>query len=273
MKKILLLIFFTSIQVNVFSKDSECGCDPRADLSIRQLIEADLIFKGHVINKRTEYFPGLGYSYVATFFIDELIRGNTEFETVDIEYGYGSDYCSLYFQPMEAYLILTQESNDIPYFQTNYCSGNRRTKNLSKRDNRLLFDFQNGKRELEWRNSSHKIYAKGRVSQRKPVGLWQYLRWEGEVMESGLFLEGKKEGDWITFFHPISICIELDLPIEKRTCDLSQMISPHPKGWVSSLVPYRKGKIHGIVLTFKESGCITRESIFENGLLIKTITY
>lgn len=270
--KVILFLFLVSFNP-IFANASECGCDPGEDLSIRQLIEADLSFKGHVINKRTEHFPGLGYSFVATFLIDELISGIAESDTVDIEFGYGEGYCSVYFQPMVSYLILSQKSSDFPYFQTNYCSGNRLTKNLSKRDNRLLFDFQHGKRELEWRNSSHKIYAKGRISQRKPVGFWQYLRWDAEVMESGIFLKGKKEGNWFTFFHPISVCIELDLQIEKGKCDFAEVVSPHPEGWVSSVVPYRHGKIHGTVMTFKESGCITSESIFENGLLIQTVSY
>lgn len=271
MRKILLLLFvFFNLEV---VKASECGCDPNADLSIRQLIEADLIFRGHVITKRTEHFPDLGYSFVATFFIDELISGKTESDTVDIEYGYGGEYCSIYFQPMASYLILSQKDHDFPYFQTNYCSGNRLAKNLSKRDYRLLFDFQQGKRELEWRSSFHQVYAKGRVSQRKPVGPWQFLGLNAEVMESGVFLEGQKEGNWVTFFHPVTICFELDLQIEKGNCDLSQVISPHPEGWISSLVPYRQGKIHGTVLTFKESGCITRESHFENGVLILTVNY
>jgi hypothetical protein len=265
----LLLVVFTPF----FGYASECGCNPGQDLNIRQLIESDLIFKGHVITKRTEHFPGLGYSFVATFLIDELISGKTESDTVDIEYGYGEDYCSVYFQPMVSYLILSQKSNDFPYFHTNYCSGNRLTKNLSKRDHRLLLDFQQGKRELEWRNSVHQVYAKGRVSQRKPVGHWQFLGWNEEVMEFGVFLEGKKEGNWITYFHPITICFELDLQIEKGKCDLSQVIPPHPEGWISSLVPYRMGKLHGAVSTFKESGCITRESHFENGVLIQVVNY
>lgn len=84
--KQILVAFLVSL-VPSFGVASECGCDFTGNLSIRQLIEADLVFKGHVITKRTEVFPDLGYRFVATFFIDELISWPVGSDTVDIEFG------------------------------------------------------------------------------------------------------------------------------------------------------------------------------------------
>jgi hypothetical protein len=147
MRKILLLLFL--VLSSAVAEASECGCDPSADLNIRLLKEADVIFKGQMITKRTVYFPDLGYRYVATFRIEELISGNSMSDTLDIEFGYGEDYCSVYFQPLVSYFIPATKDSEFPYFQTNYCSGNRKWENLSRRDNRLLVDFQNGKSDLD----------------------------------------------------------------------------------------------------------------------------
>ncbi|MFZ9189419.1 MAG: hypothetical protein ACO21G_12610, partial [Algoriphagus sp.] len=114
---LICLFFFLN---PVFGRASECGCYPGDDLTIRHLVEADLLFKGHLITKRTEFFPNLGYRYVATFFIDELISGTPKSETVDIEFGYDWDYCSLYFYPGTSYFIVANTSLDFPYYQTNY---------------------------------------------------------------------------------------------------------------------------------------------------------
>ena len=133
---------------------------------------------------------------------------------------------------------------NFPYFQTHYCSGNRRWENLSRSDLRLLFDFQQGKWEEEWRNQFHKVYAKGRLSQRRPIGPWQFFVYDGHLSESGFYQNGKKEGDWYTFYHQFTVCYELNLPPVGRNCDLSQIITPHPAGWVSSVTPYKNGKIY-----------------------------
>jgi hypothetical protein len=143
MRKILLLLFL--VLSSAVAEASECGCDPSADLRIRQLIEADVIFKGQVITKRTVYFPDIGYRYVATFRIEELISGNSMSDTLEIEFGYDGDYCSVYFQPLVSYFIAASKDEEFPYFQTNYCSENRKWENLSKGDHRLLVDFQKGK--------------------------------------------------------------------------------------------------------------------------------
>lgn len=268
MRKILLLLFL--VLSSAVGEASECGCDPSADLSIRQFIDADLIFKGHVIAKRTEFFSELGYSFVATFSIDELISGNPESSTIDIEFGYGDDFCSINFQPLFSYLMVASKIDDFPYYQTHYCSGNRRWENLTKNDFLLLTDFRNGKNEMEWKDKFGRVYAKGGLSGRKPVGIWQFF--DGQLKESGNFLEGKKEGEWFTFYYPLAICFELNLPIVNGLCDLSEVLPPHPAGWVSSVVPYRNGKIHGLVLTFKASGCIDSEAFYENGRMIGSAT-
>ena len=88
-----IFLFFFFFFNSFFGRASECSCSPDDDLTIRHLIDSDLMFKGHLITKRTEFFPDLGYRYVATFFIDELISGTPKSETVDIEFGYDWDYC------------------------------------------------------------------------------------------------------------------------------------------------------------------------------------
>lgn len=269
--RVFLLIFFIWFNASL-ANASECGCDPNADLNIRQFIDADLVFKGHVVTKRTEFFPELGYRYVATFFIDELISGNPESSTVDIEFGYGDDFCSTNFHPLFSYLILATKTENFPYFQTHYCSGNKRWENLSRRELRLLFDFQQGKWEEEWRNQFHRVYAKGRLSQRRPNGPWQFFVYDGHLSESGIYLNGKKEGDWYTFYHQFTVCYELNLPPVGRNCDLSQVIAPHPAGWLSSVTPYKNGKIHGAVFTYKASGCIETEAYYEDGKLMGPIS-
>ena len=271
--RVFLLIFFIWLNAS-FPNASECGCDPNADLSIRQLIDADLIFKGHVITKRTELFPELGYRYVATFSIDELISGNPESSTVDIEFGYGDDFCSIDFQPLFSYFIIANKAEDFPFYQTHYCSGNKRWENLTKNDLDLLNDFQNGKSDLEWKDKFDRVYAKGMLSQRRPTGPWQFFVYDGHLSESGFYQNGKKEGDWYTFYHQFTVCSELNLPFVNGLCDLAEVAQPNPAGWVSSVIPYKNGKIHGSVLTYKASGCIDSEANYENGTLMgELITY
>lgn len=144
--RIYLLLIFLFLN-HTIGNASECSCDPFADLSIRQMTDADLIFKGHVINKRTEYFPSLGYRYVATFRIDEVISEKPQSYLIEIEYGYGETYCLINFQPLFNYLVVAKNKNGFPYFQTNYCSGNKRWEDLSRKDIQLISDFRNRKLE------------------------------------------------------------------------------------------------------------------------------
>ena len=264
----IVLFFLLLFGYPSLTKASECDCDQDTDLSIRHLIEADLIFRGHVVSKRTEFFPGIGYRFVATFFIDESISGNVESETVDVEFGYGEDYCSVNFFPTLNYFIVANKQEGFPYYQTGYCPGNKRWEYLTRKNHRLLMEFKQGKRETEWRNELHKVYAMGRISQKKPVGIWRFFLYDGQIKESGSYVNGKKKGDWFTYFHPVSICFEQNLPIEKGICNLSELVPPHPAGWISKVTPYKNGKIHGTVLSYRESGCINSESLYENGRLI-----
>jgi len=230
MKTGFFLFFFFFLNP-FFGRASECGCYPGDDLNIRHLIEADLLFKGHLTTKRTEFFPNLGYRYVATFFIDELISGTPKSDTVDIEFGYDWDYCSLYFYP-----------------------------------------GQNGKSELTWKDRFDRVYAKGRLRQKKPIGIWEYFFFDGRLKETGYYLEGEKEGEWLTFFHPLSVCMVLNLPPSRPSiCDFSQVSPPNPAGWVSSVTPYTDGKINGTVLTYDESGCIRSEANYVDGVLVGSI--
>jgi hypothetical protein len=115
-----IFLFFIFFFNPFFGRASECVCDLDEDfLSVRQLFNAELVFKGHLVSKRTEYFSDLGYRYVATFFIDELISGNPQSETVDIEYGYDWD-CVRYFYPGPSYIIFANTRLDFPYYQTDY---------------------------------------------------------------------------------------------------------------------------------------------------------
>lgn len=147
MKAYFVAVFF--LWSATLEGTSECSCDPAADLRIGQLQDADLIFKGHVINKRTEYFPSLGYRYVATFVIDDVISGKPQSSLIEIEYGYGETYCLINFQPLFNYLVVAKNENGFPYFKTNYCSGNKRWEDLSRKDIQLIADFRNGNPLIE----------------------------------------------------------------------------------------------------------------------------
>ncbi len=270
--KTAIFLFFIFFLNPFFGRASECGCDLEEDfLSVRQLFDAELVFKGHLVSKRTEYFSDLGYRYVATFFIDELISGTPESETVDIEYGYDWD-CVRYFYPGPSYIIFANTRLDFPYYQTDYCSPTKKWANLSKKDHQLLFDFQNGKSELTWKYRFDRVYAKGRLRQKKPIGIWEYFFFDGRLKETGYYLEGEKEGEWLTFFHPLSVCMVLNLPPSRPSiCDFSQVSPPNPAGWVSSVTPYTEGKINGTVLTYDESGCIRSEANYVDGVLVGSI--
>ena len=121
--KIRILICFVFFLTPFFGRASECVCDLEEDFfSVRQLYDAELVFKGHLISKRTEFFSDLGYRYVATFFIDELISGTPQSETVDIEFGYDWDYCVQHFYPGLTYFVVANTMLDLPYYQTDYLS-------------------------------------------------------------------------------------------------------------------------------------------------------
>lgn len=269
-----VVIFFILVFANsFFSNASECSCVPDFDLSINQLIDADIAFKGHLISIRREYFVDLGFREVATFFIDELISGHFESNTIDIEFGNRSWSCSPDFQLFTTYLVISKKEKAFPYFQTGYCSGNKKWKDLSKGDHQLLFDFQNEKNQSEWTNQFDRVYARGKLIQKKPVGLWEYFYFDGKISESGSYLFGKKEGEWFNFFHPLGVCVVLDLPFVGPLCDLSRVIPPHPAGWVSLITPYKNGRIDGTVLMFTESGCIQSETLYKEGNKIGSVKY
>lgn len=269
--KLGTLLFFFFFLNPFFGRASECSCSQDDDLNIRHLIESDLMFKGHLVTKRTEFFPNLGYRYVATFFIDELISGTPKSDTVDIEFGYDYGYCSLYFYPGASYFIVANTSLDFPYYQTNYCSGNKKWEKLSKSDHRLLLDFQSETPGLAWKTNFQEVFAKGKLRDKKPVGLWAYFYSDGTIKEAGHYLNGKKEGEWLTFHHPLQICLGLQVQYTGRLCDLSQISPPNPAGWVSSVTPYTNGIISGTVLSYAESGCIRSEANYVNGVLVGPI--
>jgi hypothetical protein len=88
------------------------------------------------------------------------------------------------------------------------------------------------------------------------------------LKESGYYLNGKKEGEWLTFNHPLQTCVGLQVQYTGRLCDLSQISPPNPAGWVSSVTPYTNGIINGTVFTYAESGCIYSEENYVNGVRV-----
>ena len=120
---------------------TECSCDIKEDLKISQLEKSNLIFRGEVTEKRTENFEGLGYRRIAVFKVNEIIHGVLIDSTVEIGYDFRGP-CTVDFHPRNEYLILADTIHSFSWFSTEYCSGNRRIRDMSRNDVALLSHFQ-----------------------------------------------------------------------------------------------------------------------------------
>lgn len=271
--KILFLILLSFFWNNYsFSANTECVCSSEDDLTIKQVVDADLIFRGIVIDQKTIKFPGLGYQYVSTFKITEVLRGVHENDTVDIIIGYGN-VCDPVFMRKTEYLVLNKYNPSLNMFITSVCTGSSvwdessNWNKASSREKRMIQEFQNGKFERSWRNQFHQFIAKGRIIDGKSEGKWEFFN-RNQKTESGWFENGKKQGDWITYSNKFEVCDGLGLPMD---CNLEDFKPPHPEGWISKKTPFKDGVIHGTVLIYHESGCILSESIFDNSVKEETV--
>ncbi|MEP1088902.1 hypothetical protein [Algoriphagus sp.] len=267
MKQVFLFFILFSSWTLAFAKNTECVCSTSDDLTIKQVVDADLVFRGTVIDQHTEKFPGLGYQYVAKFEVAEFIRGEYEERFVEVIIGYGH-YCDPKFFRNTEYLVLTKYNYESKKYETSVCIGSRiwdessTWNKASSREKRMIGEFQNGKFEHSWRNQFHQIIAKGKVIAGKPEGKWEFFNGHQKT-EFGWFENGKKQGDWITFSKRTWVCDWMGLPLN---CNLENFNPPHPEGWISQKTPFKDGAIHGTVLVYHESGCILSESIFEKGI-------
>jgi len=276
MKQVILYCLLFTSWTFANAKDTECTCIESDDLTIKQVVDADLVFRGTVIDQHTEKFPGLGYQYVAKFQVAELIRGEHDERFIEVIIGYGN-YCDPKFFRNTEYLVLTKYNFESKKYENSVCIGSRiwdessTWNRASVREKRIIREFQGIKYPMVWRNSSHQIYAKGKVMNGVPIGYWEFYN-RIQTTESGNFLQGKKEGDWIEYF-PISwVCDRLGS--SEFICDLTQYDAPNPEGWISKRTPFKNGFIEGKVLTYDELGCITSETKFEKGIQIgNTIFY
>lgn len=258
------LIIFFSILIP-FSKDTECACDPAADLTVSLLVKSDLVFKGQLLEKRTEYFTGIGYRRMAVFQVNELVRGEWTESTVEIGYEFVGP-CTVDFHPNDEYLVFGKVMAGNSWFSTGYCSGNRRIRDFGKKDQLLLEKYQGNKPDSLWKSNFET--TKGKMLKGNPEGLWEFSN-SFQLTEKGTFKNGKRSGDWVEFSTVSSVCLALGF--SSLTCNLSSFHPPHPEGWISKLTPYQNGLIHGTVLTYHPSGCIESEATYHQGKLIGSI--
>jgi len=275
MKQVFLVCLLFSSWTLAFAKDSECVCSESNDLTIKQVVDADLIFRGTVIDRHTEKFPGLGYQYVAKFQVAEFIRGEYEERFVEVIIGYGN-YCDPKFLRNTEYLVFTKYNFESKKYETSVCIGSRiwdessTWNRASVRKKRIIHEFQGIKYPMVWRNSSHQVYAKGKVLNGVPIGYWEFYN-TIQTTESGSFLHGEKIGDWIQY-SPVSwVCDRLGS--SELICDLTQFEAPHPEGWISKRTYFIDGLIEGDVLTYDEMGCINSETKFEKGIQIRNTIF
>jgi hypothetical protein len=269
MKRIFLFGFLFLCWTYAYSISTECICSKSDDLSIKQVVDADMIFRGKIISKRTEKALEFGYQIVATFQIAEQIRGEYKERSVEVIIGYRG-FCDPDFFPNTEYFVLTKYNFESEKYETSVCIGSRiwdQTSTWNKafiREKRLIDEFQNEKYPMIWRDHMHQIIAKGRVIAGRPIGLWEFYN-SIQTTESGNFLNGKKEGDWLVYSRRSWVCDLKGLPLN---CSLDDFEPPHPEGWIFSRTPYNKGVIHGTIILYHESGCIDQESYFENGVQV-----
>ncbi|MEP0714278.1 MAG: hypothetical protein ABJC55_20350, partial [Algoriphagus sp.] len=195
MKQVFLFFILFSSWTLAFAKNTECVCSTSDDLTIKQVVDADLVFRGTVIDQHTEKFPGLGYQYVAKFEVAEFIRGEYEERFVEVIIGYGH-YCDPKFFRNTEYLVLTKYNYESKKYETSVCIGSRiwdessTWNKASSREKRMIGEFQNGKFEHSWRNQFHQIIAKGKVIAGKPEGKWEFFNGHQKT-EFGWFENGK----------------------------------------------------------------------------------
>lgn len=253
--------------MNFSKQETECSCEFLTELDVSQLVKSDLVFKGEVLEKRTEKIHGLGYRRLAVFKVNELIRG--ELIETEVEIGYElMGPCTIDFYPRNEYLIVANAIPGVKWFSTGYCFGNRRIRDLAKKEIQLLDKFQQKKPDTSWESDFGKSH--GKVINGKPEGLWEFYN-SFQLLEKGYFKNGKRQGDWIEFSKRSWVCQALGFA--ELNCDLSTISPPHPEGWISKITPYENGLIHGIVSTYQLTGCIESETIYNQGILVGPAIY
>ncbi|WP_026950794.1 hypothetical protein [Algoriphagus mannitolivorans] len=135
-----ILFFLIFVILNFPNQETECSCDDKADLEISQLAKSGLVFRGEVLEKRTENFQDLGYRRIAIFKVNEVFLGDLVEAKVEIGYVFMGP-CTVDFHPKNEYLVIADTIPGFSWFSTGYCSGSRRIRDMSKKDQSLLEEY------------------------------------------------------------------------------------------------------------------------------------
>lgn len=174
-----------------------CSCFSKP-LSILDIIDNDIFFRGEVIKKKIVNEGNETGKFEYTFKVNELINGEYEQQEIIIYSDISQASCGVNY-PIGCELFIFSNQYDNKYI-TGSCYHNQPVKNDKNFIHKLVEDYKN--EELtEWFDSLKKNITKGKILNGKPEGYWIIKTPNEEKIEEGNYIQGRKEGEWRIFRH------------------------------------------------------------------------
>jgi antitoxin component YwqK of YwqJK toxin-antitoxin module len=250
MKKLLTTFALFTIWI---SYSYACTCE-MSKINIQQYIETEIIFAGKII--RVVNNKALAENQI-TFEIKQEIkglpRGRKTFDVNTPDYG---GMCGISGEVGEEWLIWTYSYNGKVY--TSICTHSNLLSKVGE-DLKIIKSFKE-KANYNWYQDG-KLVANGKMINNIPVGKWKFFKKEKLNIEGG-FLDGKKDGDWITY------SLIADKPIK------SSSIRYEKGEYVSRSRFYENGNLSEFRRQYADTGLVDMEvDYYKNGAIRNKITY
>lgn len=190
---ILGILFSFSMSAEI----TACSCNNQP-LSILDIIDKDIFFRGEVIEKKIVDEDSETGKFEYIFKINELIKGEYQNQEIIIYSDRSQASCGVNYPIGYEFFIFTNQYEN--KYQTGSCYHNQTVKNDKSFIHKLVEDYKNESR-TEWFNSLKKNIAEGRILNGKPDGYWIIKTPNEEKIEEGNYTQGRKNGEWRIFRH------------------------------------------------------------------------
>lgn len=193
MRLIILLAAVFTLQA---AQAAECGCETKTDLDARDWNDAGIIFQADILEIGKDYLK----AEASTVYKGEMDAGPVTilFSAKDGQMleGMSADQSWVLFAEMDGSVLVLSGSR-----LEGVCALHRQVSE-SETDETLAFldkmgTIESGPVELKHKNG--KVWARGAYNRSMPFGKWTYYDTEGNKLESGRYLNGKRNSTWQKF--------------------------------------------------------------------------
>ena len=265
MKKLALVfvVLLASLQVTY-----ACSCIPLGPLTIKDFNETSVIFIGKVKTIKNISDRDLDHNIEVVFEVSELFKGAQIKKEVTLQTASSSAACGIYFKKNENWIIYANHYNKI--LTTGACSRSRYVSSFKKEDLALLRSFSNQKNKRAFLIKGVKR-GEGLLKNNIPEGKWKYFSASGALLEEGSYINGEKDGQWVTYID--TALVEKNLKINGVIAKNATIIKDNYSNKPSLITNYNKGQLHGEYInyyegTFRPSRLMNYVNGEQNGIYI-----